>query len=272
MTDQSTRLPPLLLVGGGHMGSAMLSSWREYGMAPSVLIDPSPITDVLAGPDLLVIRDAGLIPAGFIPGAIIVAVKPQTASDALVPLRRFAGSSVFISIMAGRTIAWLRATLGDTAAVVRAMPNTPASIRAGISVACIGPHVSLSEKKLAQLLLSTIGHVEFVVDETQLNPVTAISGGGPAYVFLLVELLERAGIEQGLCSNLARTLARQTIIGAAKLLESTSEDAASLRRAVTSPAGTTEQALAILMADSGWPRTISDAIAAATLRSCELGS
>jgi pyrroline-5-carboxylate reductase len=172
--------------------------------------------------------------------------------------------------MAGRTIASLRAALGPHAAVVRAMPNTPAAIRQGITVAVAGPGVDADARDLCDTLLTSVGEVAWVDDEALLDPVTAVSGGGPAYVFLLAELLERAAVEQGIPSDLARRLARGTVAGSGALLGASEEDAAELRRAVTSPAGTTERALAVLMADAAWPTLVSRAIAAATERSREL--
>ena len=175
-----------------------------------------------------------------------------------------------LSIMAGRTIAGLRALLGTEAAVVRAMPNTPAAIRQGITVACPGPGITAMQRNLCDSLLASVGEVAWVDDEGLIDPVTAVSGGGPAYVFLLAELLERAAAEQGIPAPLARRLARVTVAGSGALLAASAEDAATLRVAVTSPAGTTERALAVLMADAAWPSLMSRAIDAATRRSREL--
>jgi pyrroline-5-carboxylate reductase len=175
-----------------------------------------------------------------------------------------------LSIMAGRTIGGLRTLLGENAAIVRAMPNTPAAVRQGVTVACPGPGVSQDRRDLCDTLLSAVGAVAWVEDEALIDPVTAVSGSGPAYVFLLAELMEQAGIEQGLPPDLARLLARRTVSGAGALLEASGEDAAALRRAVTSPKGTTERALSVLMDPEAWPAAISRAIAAATQRSREL--
>jgi len=200
----------------------------------------------------------------------VLAVKPQNATAMLPLYARFAPGAVFLSIMAGRTIAGLRGLLGDGAAVVRAMPNTPAAVRQGITVACAGPGVAAAQRALCDTLLTAIGTVAWVEDEGLIDPVTAVSGGGPAYVFLLAELLERAAIEQGIPAGLARLLARQTVAGSGALLAASTEDAAALRRAVTSPKGTTERALAVLMEEPAWPALISRAITAATARSREL--
>jgi pyrroline-5-carboxylate reductase len=268
MTGPST--PALLLIGGGKMGSALLAGWREQGFSSAIVVDPSPEAASLAAPGIQVIGSPNDIPPGFTPEAVILAVKPQMAPQALPAYARFAGHAVFISIMAGKTVHSICHMLGVKAAVVRAMPNTPAAVRQGITVAVAGAHVSETQHKLADTLLAATGQIAWVTDESLLDPVTAISGGGPAYVFLLTELLEKAALEQGIPRELARLLARQTIIGSGALLAASTADAAELRIAVTSPGGTTEQALAVLRADDAWPKSISAAIDAATKRSQQL--
>jgi pyrroline-5-carboxylate reductase len=263
-------LPALLLIGGGKMGSALLAGWREVGLSSAIVVDPSPEASKLAGPGIKVVGSPHDIPPGFTPEAVILAVKPQMAQQALPAFARFAGHAVFISIMAGKTMHSICQMLGVKAAVVRAMPNTPAAVRQGITVAVAGAHVSETQHRLADSLLAATGSIAWVADESLLDPVTAVSGGGPAYVFLLAELLEKAAVEQGIPRDLARDLARQTIIGSAALLAASSEDAAELRIAVTSPNGTTERALAVLRADDAWPKLISAAIEAATKRSQQL--
>ena len=269
--DPHAPLPPLLLVGGGKMGSALLAGWRERGLARAIVIDPAPEAAKLATPGVTVCASPHAVPPGFTPAAVVLAVKPQAAASALEGYARFAGHAVFISIMAGKTLHALAAMLGvRTAAIIRAMPNTPAAVRQGVTVAVANTHVSESQQRLADELLVAVGEVAWVQDESLLDPVTAISGGGPAYVFLLAELLEKAGREQGLPPELARLLARRTIIGAGALLAATDEDTAQLRANVTSPGGTTERALAVLRADDAWPKTVTQAIIAATDRSREL--
>ena len=248
----------------------MAVGWREMGLAPSVALDPA--CPASPGPEITVVRSLAEIPAGFAPRAVILAVKPQVAAQVLPSLARFtaAGSAhetVALSIMAGRTIAGIRALLGDVP-VVRAMPNTPAAIRQGMTVACAGPGVSARARALCTTLLESVGTVAWVEDEALLDPVTAVSGSGPAYVFLLAEEMEKAAIEQGIPADLARLLARRTVAGAGALLAASEEDAAALRVAVTSPGGTTAAALQVLMAE--WPGTVSRAIAAAARRSREL--
>ena len=269
-TSSMGAIPPILLVGCGRMGSAMLSGWREQGLAPSVAVDPAPSAASFAGPDMTVVADAGDIPAGFAPAAVVLAVKPQNAAATLPAYARFVSNTVFLSIMAGRTIGGIGASLGSGAAIVRAMPNTPAAVRQGVTVGCPSPNVSTQQKALCDRLLQAIGKVAWVDDEALLDPVTAVSGSGPAYVFLLAELMEQAAIEQGIPPDLARLLARQTVSGSGALLAASPDDAAALRVAVTSPGGTTAEALSVLMTPDAWPAAMSQAIAAATRRSREL--
>ncbi|MGH7042681.1 MAG: pyrroline-5-carboxylate reductase [Acetobacteraceae bacterium] len=295
-------MPPVLLVGCGRMGGALLAGWRERGLAPSIAVDPAPEAVRLAGPDLRVVAEPAAIPAGFAPAAVVLAIKPQAAAATVPAYAGLAASAVVLSIMAGRTIDGIRGLLGSVlplaaapggapggvqdwapggvhvgapagapiGAVVRAMPNTPAAIRQGVTVACPGPGVTIPQRALCERLLGAIGAVAWVADEALLDPVTAVSGSGPAYVFLLAELLEQAAVEQGIPPELARLLARRTVAGSGALLAAGEEDAAALRRAVTSPAGTTERALEVLMAPDAWPAALSRAVAAATRRSREL--
>lgn len=264
------QIPPILLIGCGRMGSAMLAGWREQGLAHSVAVDPAPEVASLAGPDLTVIPSADAIPDGFAPAAIVLAVKPQNAAATLPSYARFSKGPVFLSIMAGRTISGIAGLLSGDAAIVRAMPNTPAAVRHGITVGCASANVSVSQKTLCDRLLQAIGKVAWVDDEALLDPVTAVSGSGPAYVFLLAELMEQAAIEQGIPPDLARLLARQTVSGSGALLAASADDASALRKAVTSPGGTTAAALQVLMDPDAWPTALSQAIAAATRRSREL--
>jgi pyrroline-5-carboxylate reductase len=264
MTDT---LPSLLLVGCGKMGGAMLAGWRERGLSQAVIVDPF----LAAAPEgAILVKEPGAIPAGFTPAAVVLAIKPQEAAATLPHYARFAGQAVFVSVMAGKNVAGMRGLLGDGAAVVRAMPNTPAAVRQGFTVACAGPGVSAAQQALADTLLGATGEIAWVDQEGLLDPVTAVSGGGPAYVFLLAELLEKAAVEQGIPADLARRMTRSTVAGSGALLAASAEDAAQLRKNVTSPKGTTERALAVLMEETAWPDHISRAIAAATARSREL--
>jgi pyrroline-5-carboxylate reductase len=263
----SDTLPPLLLVGCGKMGGAMLAGWRERGLSETIVVDPN-LPEAPSGTTLL--RDPAAIPTDFAPAAIVLATKPQEAPASLPLYARFAAGSVFVSVMAGKTVAGMRALLGPDAAIVRAMPNTPAAVRQGFTVGFAGPGVTPAQQALADTLLGATGEVAWVEEEGLIDPVTAVSGGGPAYVFLLAEVMEAAAREQGIPPELARRMARATVAGSGALLGASTEDAAQLRRNVTSPKGTTERALAVLMAEEAWPALMSRAIAAATARSREL--
>ncbi|WP_277755286.1 pyrroline-5-carboxylate reductase [Teichococcus oryzae] len=264
-------LPPLLLVGCGKMGGAMLEGWLERGAREVVVVEPhAEATRPFSG-RVTVCADAATLPSGFHPAAIVLATKPQQAEAALPAFGALAGAGALVlSIMAGKTTTGVAAMLGGAARVVRAMPNTPAAVRQGFTCAFAGPGVEPGQRDLADALLTAIGEVAWVEDEGLIDPVTAVSGGGPAYVFLLAELLEQAAVEQGLPPDLARRMARRTVAGSGALLAASDLDTAQLRRNVTSPKGTTEQALKVLMAPDAWPRAMSEAIAAATRRSREL--
>jgi len=264
-------LPPLLLVGCGKMGGAMLAGWLKRGLAPSVVVEPFAAAAAPYADKVTVVPGPDAIPAGFTPAAVILAIKPQEAAATLPAFARFAGpETVFVSIMAGRAIAGMRDLLGGDATVIRAMPNTPAAIGQGFTVACPGPGVTAAQRSLADALLAAVGEVAWVDEEAMIDPVTAVSGGGPAYVFLLAEVMEQAALAEGLPAELARRMARATVAGSGALLGASAEDAATLRKAVTSPKGTTERALAVLMAEAAWPALMKRAIAAATARSREL--
>ena len=263
-------LPPVLLLGAGRMGAAMFAGWAKSGLAPSVLVDPAMPAQVARAQDLL-IPSLDHIPPAFQPGAIVVAIKPQMASDVLPVLgRRLQPGPPVISILAGLTVSRIGNMLGGAHAVVRAMPNTPAAIGQGMTVAYAGPEVPEADRALCDALLRVSGELAWLDHEGLIDPVTSVSGCGPAYVFLLAELLEHLGAAEGIPSVLARTLARQTVAGAGALLAASSEESSALRRAVTSPNGVTERALAVLMADDAWPASLRHALQAATKRSREL--
>lgn len=267
-----TTLPPLVLVGGGRMGSALLAGWREQGLSSLYIVDPSEGARALAGHGVTVVSQVGELPADLTPACIVLAIKPQVA-DAVLPLyQRFAKTTLFISIMAGKTVSAMSTRLGGATSVVRAMPNTPAAVRKGLTVAFTRPDLESSHKDLATQLLEAVGDVAWVAEESMLDPVTAISGGGPAYVFLLTELLEQAGLDQGLPADLAKLMARQTVIGSAALLAASPETPEALRIGVTSPGGTTAEALKLLRADDALPKIFKEAIQAATERSRALSA
>jgi pyrroline-5-carboxylate reductase len=261
----------LLLVGAGKMGGAMLEGWLALGLAADkiAVLEPQPTSDIAA----LAGRGLRLNPAPRDIGeaaAIVVAVKPQTAPEAMPALAPFVGgSTVTVSIMAGRTLRFLEGAL-PRAALVRAMPNTPAAIGRGITVAVANARVSPPQRELVHALLSAVGAVEWVEDEALMDAVTAVSGSGPAYVFLLAEAMARAGAAAGLPPALAATLARATVAGSGELLRRSPLDAASLRQNVTSPGGTTAAALEVLMGKDALEPLMTRAIAAATKRSHDL--
>lgn len=251
------------------MGAALLAGWRTRGLAPSVVVDPSPAAASIAGDGVVAVSSPNAVPAGFAPAVMVFAVKPQMAAAVLPAYAQFRGGALSVSIMAGHTVAGIAGLIGP-GVTVRAMPNTPAAIGQGFTAAFAGPGLTQNQHALADALLVAVGEVAWVNAESQIDAVTAVSGGGPAYVFLLVELLEAAAVEQGLPPQLARRLARQTVAGSGALLAASSDAPAEMRRAVTSPNGTTERALAVLMTPDAWPAAVSRAVAAATARSREL--
>ena len=258
----------LVLVGAGKMGSAMLDGWLVRGLKPKqvTVIEPQPGKALKA----LARRGLKINPRGKITTAtaVVVAVKPQTAPEAVPLLAPYvAETTLVLSIMAGRTIAFLEKSLPAGTAVVRAMPNTPAAIGRGISVAVANSNVSIRQRKQASGLLAAIGKVEWVSDEVLMDAVTALSGSGPAYLFLLAEAMTKAGIAAGLSTDLAAKLARETITGSAELLHRSDLDVATLRQNVTSPGGTTAAALEVLMGPGGFDELLTRAVAAATRRS-----
>jgi pyrroline-5-carboxylate reductase len=261
----------LVLVGAGKMGGAMLDGWLALGLDPAkvAVMEPRP-SDAMAA---LAARGVRLNPSSVADARVIViAIKPQDAAAVVPTLRPLAGANtVAVSIMAGSTLRFLQGALTDDLAIVRAMPNTPAAIGRGITVAVPNARVTADQRALADALLGAVGAVEWVSDETLLDAVTAVSGSGPAYVFLLAESLARAGAAAGLPADLAVRLARATVSGAGELLHRSSAlDAATLRTNVTSRGGTTEAALGVLMAEDGLDPLMQKAIAAATKRSREL--
>ncbi|MCW2236268.1 pyrroline-5-carboxylate reductase [Azospirillum canadense] len=268
----------LLLVGCGKMGGAMLDGWLAAGTASRVVVvEPSglpesvrgnPAVSAATGPaDLF----SGVGPSGFVPDVVVLAVKPQVMDTVLPGYRPLVRpGTVFLSIAAGKTIGSFEALLGGGAAVVRSMPNTPAAIGRGMTVAVGNAAVTEAQRTLCDALLRAVGDVAWVEDESLLDPVTAVSGSGPAYVFLMVEAMAKAGEAAGLPAELAMRLARATVAGAGELMHQSPTSAADLRKAVTSPNGTTQAALDVLMAGDGLQPLMDRAIAAAARRSREL--
>ncbi len=263
----------VILAGAGKMGGALLRGWLDHGIAAKriVIFEPAPTADLMAlvtqtglrlNPRIETVADANLI---------LLAVKPQSMAQALpnfLPLKQAGG--VFLSIAAGKPVEFLEAVFGKQTPIVRAMPNLPASVGHGISVLYANAAVSAAQRDLSGALLGAVGQVAWVADEALLDPVTAVSGSGPAYVFLLIECLAKAGVSAGLDEELAMQLATATIMGSGQLAAQSDLPVATLRENVTSPGGTTAAALDILMREPGLQSLITEAVLAATNRSREL--
>ncbi len=271
---------PLLLVGCGKMGGALLDGWLAQGMAAEsvTLVEPqAALSARFAAQGVGAVAEAGSLSVELAPAVVVLAIKPQQIDAALPDYARFARpGTVFLSIAAGKTIGNFEAVLGAEAAagaaIVRAMPNTPAAVGRGMTVLCANGCVSASQREACGALLAAVGETDWVEDEALLDPVTAVSGGGPAYVFLLIECLAEAGTAAGLPADLAMRLARVTVAGAGELVHQAEAPAATLRENVTSPGGTTLEALKVLMAPDGLQPLMTRAIAEATRRSRELAS
>ena len=256
------------------MGSAMLRGWVAAGVASHyAVVEPAGLPGGFAASPEIDWRTApDVLPAEPAPDAVIFAVKPQIADEVVPDYRRWAGSgTLFVSIIAGKTVNGLAHHLGP-AAIVRTMPNTPAAIGRGITVACANSRVTGEQRRLCERLLAAIGESAWVEDEALIDAVTAVSGSGPAYVFLLIETLARAAQSEGLPADLALRLARATVAGSGELACTSDESPAQLRENVTSPGGTTRAALDVLMAADGLEPLIGRAVAAAAARSRELAS
>ena len=260
----------IALAGAGKMGGAMLTGWLAQGLDPTrvAVIEPQPSPEISA----LTTKGIRLNPSAGDIGKVdtlVVAVKPQSFREAGAALKPFVGTSTLaVSIMAGTTIATIGQVCGGV--VVRAMPNTPAAIGRGITVAVAARNVSAVQRATADALLRATGSVEWIDDESLMDAVTAVSGSGPAYIFLLAEELARAGVEAGLPEELATRLARETVAGSGELLHRSELASATLRQNVTSPGGTTAAALDVLMAKDGLQPLMIRAIAAAKKRSKDL--
>lgn len=264
---------PVVLLGAGKMGGAMLEGWLKLGLSPAnvVVLDPHLPAEAAAQLSARSIAVNPPLDAIAAPAVLLLAVKPQVAPDALPPVAPLVkAGTLVVSIMAGRTIAFMSAIFGG-AALVRAIPNTPAAIGRGVSVAVPGPGVTVGQRGLAAALLGAIGVVEWVDDEALMDAATAVSGSGPAYAFLLAEAMAQAGAAAGLPAELSARIARATVAGAGALMDQSELPAETLRRNVTSPGGTTAAALAVLMDEArGFGPLMTEAVAAATKRGKEL--
>lgn len=271
MTNDLPKAVSILLVGCGKMGGAMLGGWLDQGTDPASIIVVDPHAGGLP-PGVRSVGSYSDLPEGLTAEVVVLAVKPQVMAEVCAPYAALARpGTVFLSIAAGKTIGFFQSLLGAQAAIVRAMPNTPSAVGRGMTVLCAGPGVGAAQQAACATLVEGIGKVAWVADEALMDAVTAVSGSGPAYVFHLVEAMAAAGEAAGLPADLAMLLARQTVAGSGELLFQAPEDAAQLRRNVTSPGGTTAAALEVLMDDaSGLPPVMRRAIDAAARRSREL--
>jgi pyrroline-5-carboxylate reductase len=264
----------VLLAGAGNMGLAMLAGWLDRGLDPRRIVVQDPNPPVRAR-ELIQEHGIDLRPTvGSLrepPAVLVVAVKPQAMDQVFPQLAQLTrASTLVLSVAAGRRIDGFERHLPKGTAVVRSMPNTPASIGRGITAAAANAHVTGAQRDICDALLRAVGEVVWVEEEGLLDAVTAVSGSGPAYVFYLAECLADAGVKAGLSPELAQKLARWTVAGAGELLHRSDLPAGLLRQNVTSPNGTTFAALQVLMADNGLAKLMREAVGAATRRSREL--
>jgi pyrroline-5-carboxylate reductase len=258
----------ILLIGCGRMGGSLLNGWRAAGVVDRALIvDPA----LPRFPDATCVSSLSEI-TGPLPTTVLLAVKPQMLDQVTPALAdRLSTNSLVISIAAGKPIAYFADRLPESAAIVRAMPNTPAAVGRGFTVCCAGPTVTAEQRATTDSLMRAVGEVSWIDDESLMHAVTALSGSGPAYVFHLIEALQTAGEAAGLPPALAASLARATVTGAGELAHRSPDAPAKLRADVTSPGGTTEAALKVLMGRDGLAALMTHTVAAATARSRELG-
>ncbi len=259
---------PLLLIGAGRMGAALIRGWIARGIGPIAVVEPKPSAEIksLARKKKIKLLKA---PAGKF-SACVVAIKPQILKDQAGSLAEIAKTALMISIAAGTDTRRLSAAWGAKARIIRAMPNTPGAIGQGITGLYAGQGATAADRKRSGTLLAALGETLWVKDENLIDSVTALSGSGPAYLFLMAEALTEAGIAEGLSPADAEKLARATVSGAGALLAADKSPAAALRQAVTSPGGTTEAALKVLMADDGLVSLMKRAVHAARKRAEEL--
>ncbi|MBM3491259.1 MAG: pyrroline-5-carboxylate reductase [Alphaproteobacteria bacterium] len=275
MTQALAAAGPLVLVGCGKMGGALLQGWLERGLPRDRVHVVEPADDagrVAAVPGVPFLKSPAGLPAGLKPALVLLAVKPQNM-DQVAPLYAAykPARPVFLSIAAGKRLAQIEGYYGADAAIVRVMPNTPAAVARGMSVLVANRNVPPAGRGLAESLLAAVGETAWIEDEGLMDAVTAVSGSGPAYVFLLIETLAKAGEAAGLPAALSMQLAKATVAGAGELARLAAEPPAQLRVNVTSPGGTTQAALQVLMAADGLQPLMTAAIAAATRRGKELG-
>jgi len=261
---------PILLVGAGKMGTALIRGWIKAGLGPIFAVEPNPSAQLrkLEGPDL--IDNLERIPRERW-RACVVALKPQILRAEAAKLKSIAGSgTLMISIAAGTSVGFMAKHWGRKTRIVRAMPNTPGAVDRGITALYAAPTATAQDRALAKSLLSAIGQTVWLKREALIDAATAVSGSGPAYVFAMVEALTAAGVAAGLPRATSAVLARATVAGSGALLDADKRDAAELRRDVATPGGTTEAAFKILLAKDGLEALMTRAVAAAKARAEEL--
>ncbi|WP_025899724.1 pyrroline-5-carboxylate reductase [Sneathiella glossodoripedis] len=265
----------IMLIGCGNMGRAMLGGWIEQGTKPNdvVVIDPSPENQEKAAKmGCRAFSSPLLVEENYQPNVILLAVKPQIIADVIDSYKKYTDAgALVISIAAGTRINRFEDSFGSSAAIIRTMPNTPAAIRKGMMVSVGNGNVQEKHRKICDDLMRAIGTTAWVEDEGLMDAVTGLSGSGPAYVFYMVEAMQKAGVAAGLPEDLALLLAKTTVAGAGALALDAAESVEQLRVNVTSPNGTTAAGLSVLMAEDGLAPLMEKTVAAATKRSKELG-
>ena len=262
----------ILLVGGGNMGQALLRGWLADGRAPESIRVVDPDKRARTTIESFGIQASPGRPPAFRADVIVLAVKPHLVEKALQDHGDLAdGRATLLTIAAGKTIAFYQHLLGPGAAIVRGMPNTPAAIGKGITALAANEGVGSTQRRLCESLMAAVGQVVWLEDDGLMDAVTAVSGSGPAYVFLLIECLAAAAVKVGFERELAERLALATVSGAGAYAMASGADPAKLRRQVTSPGGTTQAALEVLIGDSrALESLLSEAVRAAARRSREL--
>lgn len=277
LAKQFSSTSPLLIIGCGNMGRALLTGWQQAGLASDtvVIVDRhfTPSEAASATNPVTVVRDIAALDPQLRPRATLMAVKPHGITDAIVTLKaRPIPPGLVISVAAGIGLMALESAAGAGASVIWAMPNTPAAAGAGVVGLAANGAASPEDKTLATTMMAAVGEALWVSDEEQMHSITALAGSGPAYVFHFVEALAQAGLDAGLAPDIARSAARQTLVGAAKMLSLNPEsDPATLRQQVTSKGGTTAAGLACLQETGALTELIRKTVASAKARSLELG-
>ncbi|AGA65236.1 Pyrroline-5-carboxylate reductase [Liberibacter crescens BT-1] len=264
----------IALVGAGKMGTAILSGWLEGGIPPSsmMVIDPKPSIEATAKIREYNIAYKNIPPQNIKAEIVLIAVKPHDI-DTVIPIIKslIEETTIVISIAAGKTLAYFRKNLGDIA-IIRAMPNIAATVKCSVTAVFANKKINSNAHQKVNKLLSILGTVEWLLKEEDMDIVTALSGSGPAYLFYLIECMANAACKLGLPQNLSVRLARDTIIGSSELIRQSTDEISTLRENVTSPGGTTEKALSVLLGKDGMQALFDKALAAAQMRSKEIAN